>query len=364
MTERSSNSSAESDEDKRGSTILIVDDEPFNVDLLEQELDLLGYQTVSAVNGQEALDRVAKRAPDLILLDVMMPVMDGFTVCKTLKENEQTRFIPVVIMTALGAVEDRIKGIEAGADDFLTKPVDDRELQARIRTALKQKHAVEEKLHVLGQVSDHLGKFVPESVRRLVEENPTAPDLGKQPRDVSVLFVDIVGYSRLSEKYDADVVNQLVQSYFSAFMDRIHADGGDITETSGDGLMVVFQDPDPLVHTQSAVATALHLLEITESLNQQARPEPLQLHMGLNSDEALVGSTRFEGSSGVRWVFTADGPAVNLAARLATLAVSGQILLTAGAVERLQERYTVESLGQKELKNIAGPVEIFSIKKS
>jgi DNA-binding response OmpR family regulator len=364
MIERSPSSSAEPGDDKRGSTILIVDDEPFNVDLLEQELDLLGYQTISAVNGQEALEHVAEHAPDLILLDVMMPVMDGFTVCKTLKENEQTRLIPVVIMTALGAVEDRIKGIEAGADDFLTKPVDDRELQARIRTALKQKHAVEEKLHVLGQVRDHLGKFVPEAVKRLVEENPTAPDLGKQERDVSVLFVDIVGYSRLSEQYDADVINQLVQSYFSAFIDRIHADGGDITETSGDGLMVVFQDPDPDVHTQSAMATALHLFETTESLNQQATLEPLQLHMGLNSDVALVGSTRFEGSSGARWVFTADGPAVNLAARLAALAEPGQILLTAGAVKRLRGRYPVESLGQRALKNIVVPVEIFSISTS
>jgi CheY-like chemotaxis protein len=119
------------------SKILIVDDEPFNVDLLEQQLEELGYETVSAAHGQEALAQVATEAPDLILLDVMMPIMDGFTVCRILKENEETRLIPIVIMTALGAVEDRIKGIEAGADDFLTKPVDDRELQARIQTALK-----------------------------------------------------------------------------------------------------------------------------------------------------------------------------------------------------------------------------------
>jgi len=99
------------------SKILIVDDEPFNLDYLEQELADLGYETVSAANGQEALQKVAE-APDPILLDVMMPVMDGFTVCHILKENDETRLIPVVIMTALGAVEDRIKGIEAGADDF------------------------------------------------------------------------------------------------------------------------------------------------------------------------------------------------------------------------------------------------------
>src|SRR5215471_4615029 len=119
------------------STILIVDDEPFNVDLLEQQLEEFGYATVSASNGQEALEKVAAEAPDLILLDVMMPVMDGFTVCRILKENDETRLIPIVIMTALGAVDDRIRGIEAGADDFLTKPVDERELLARIQTTLR-----------------------------------------------------------------------------------------------------------------------------------------------------------------------------------------------------------------------------------
>src|SRR3989441_3038904 len=144
------------------SKILIVDDEPFNVDYLEQELEDLGYQTVSAANGQEALQKVATEALDLILLDVMMPIMDGFTVCRILKENEETRLIPVVIMTALNAVEDRIKGIEAGADDFLTKPVNERELLARIRTAVKMKQAVDRQFGELHRIKDHIAKFLPE----------------------------------------------------------------------------------------------------------------------------------------------------------------------------------------------------------
>ena len=105
-------------------TILIVDDEPKDVDYLEQELEGFGYSTLSASNGAEALAIVEATSPDLILLDVMMPVMDGFKTCSTLKSAEDTRFIPVIIMTALDAVEDRVKGIKAGADDFLTKPVD------------------------------------------------------------------------------------------------------------------------------------------------------------------------------------------------------------------------------------------------
>jgi DNA-binding response OmpR family regulator len=142
------------------STILIVDDEPFNVDYLEQVLEDLGYETVSATNGQEALEHVAAAAPDLILLDVMMPVMDGFTACRFLKEHEETRLIPIIIMTALDAVEDRVKGIKAGADDFLTKPVHEEELLARIETALKLKHAVDRKISELRQLKNHVAQFV------------------------------------------------------------------------------------------------------------------------------------------------------------------------------------------------------------
>src|SRR5512134_773135 len=139
----------------RPSKILIVDDEPFNVDYLEQELEDLGYVTVSARNGREALEKVTVEAPDLILLDIMMPIMDGLTVCRLLKGDDETRLIPIVIMTALDGIDDRIKGIEAGADDFLTKPVNQRELLARIQTTLRLKHTVDEKLSTLRRAKDH-----------------------------------------------------------------------------------------------------------------------------------------------------------------------------------------------------------------
>jgi DNA-binding response OmpR family regulator len=142
------------------STILIVDDDPLNVDYLEQALADLGYETRSATNGQEALDTVAAEAPDLILLDVMMPVMDGFAVCRRLKAQEETRLIPIVIMTALDARADRITGIKAGADDFLTKPVDETELVARIETALKLKHTVDRRLDEFRVLKDHVTQLV------------------------------------------------------------------------------------------------------------------------------------------------------------------------------------------------------------
>ena len=182
--------------DEPQAKILVVDDETKNVKLLEALLLPRGYAVIKAYNGEEALRQVQQEQPDLILLDIMMPVLNGFAVCKRLKDNEETRLIPVIIMTALGQVEDRIKGIEAGADDFLTKPVHRDELMARIRTSLRLKQTIERKVGVLQGVQEYLTKFVPQSVKRLIEENPAAPELGKREQDVSVLFLDISGYSR------------------------------------------------------------------------------------------------------------------------------------------------------------------------
>ena len=172
---------------------------------------------MKAFNGEEALLQAQQERPDLILLDIMMPVMDGFEVCKILKDNADTRLIPVVIMTALGQVEDRIKGIEAGADDFLTKPVHRDELLARIRTSLRLKRTIDGKMDTLQLMREHLAKFVPQAVQRLIETNPKTPVLEKHEQDVSVLFLDMSGYSRLSETLSLEQVNDLVERYFSSF---------------------------------------------------------------------------------------------------------------------------------------------------
>jgi adenylate cyclase len=343
------------------SKILIVDDEPFNVDYLEQELQDLGYETVSAGNGQEALEKVATESPDLILLDIMMPIMDGFTVCRILKGNDDTRLLPIVIMTALDGIDDRIKGIEAGADDFLTKPVNQRELVARIQTALKLKHTVDRKISELRRLKDHFARFVPEAVKRLIAANPEAPALAKRECDVSVLFLDISGYTRLSEQLPPETLNSLVERYFSTFLDRIHEAGGDINETAGDGFMAIFQDADVHRHAIKAAETALALLAATDALNRDNRAQPLSIHMGINSGVALVGSTRFEGVRGTRWTFTASGPVTNLAARLASIADAGQILLGPQTVHRLGDRYRLQRLGRELLKNIAEAVDVHHI---
>jgi class 3 adenylate cyclase len=210
---------------------------------------------------------------------------------------------------------------------------------------------VDRKISELRRAKDHFAKFVPEAVKRLVAANPEAPELSKRERVVSVLFLDISGYARLSERLPPETLNTLVERYFSTFLDRIQGSGGDINETAGDGFMAIFQDADIQMHAHKAVDTALALLAATDVLNQANNAHPLAIHMGINSGIALVGSTRFEGLRGTRWTFTASGAVTNLAARLAG----------PETIRRLENRYHLQGLGREGLKNIAEAIDLFRI---
>ena len=280
--------------------VLVVDDEPDIVRYLELVLRRLGHEPVGAGDGEEAIQKALNDPPDLILLDVMMPIMDGFALCRALREREATRLVPVIIMTALQGVENRVKLLEHGADDVLAKPVDERELVARVQAALARKRDVDRRLGEITRVRDHFAKFVPDAVKRLVAANPEAPGLAKQELDVTVLFVDISGYSRLAERVAPVDLNALVERYFGRFLDRITDAGGDINETSGDGFMAIFQDGDPTAHGVRAVNAALMLLALTEALNQKEVDNPLAIH---------IGSTRDRPSSAPRASRAAAAPA-------------------------------------------------------
>jgi class 3 adenylate cyclase len=262
------------------------------------------------------------------------------------------------MVTALDPGEERVKGIEAGADDFLTKPVNERELAARLRTTLRFKQAVDQEIDQLRRIKDHLAKFVPETVKRLVAANPDAPELAKQERRVSVLFLDISGYTRLCEALPAPVVNDLLERYFSDFLDHIHEADGDISDTAGDGMMAIFQDSGAGDHAERAVSAALALFGAARQLNETSEVQALGLHMGVNSGKALVGSTKIEGRRGTRWVFTASGTMINLAARLAGIAQAGQLIVGPDTANLLGGRYRLERIGARRLKNIAEPVDL------
>ncbi len=215
------------------------------------------------------------------------------------------------------------------------------------------------KVELLEHIRANLGKFVPRSVAEIIDQDPEAPDLGKRPRDISVLFLDIAGYTRLSEQVEAREVNLLVEKYFSSFLDAIYQNRGDINETAGDGLMIIFQDEDPQRHARAAVDTALSIARRARQINAQAPERPVTVNQGINSGPALVGSSRFSGVTGDRWTFTASGPVTNLAARLAGLAKEGQVLLGPETASRVGQGLALRSLGPHKLKNVAQPVEVW-----
>lgn len=349
--------------------ILVVDDEVKNVKLLEALLTPGGFHIEKAYNGQEALDRVGRVRPDVILLDVMMPIIDGFEVCRRLKNNPDTQLIPIVIMTALSQVEDRIKGKEAGADDFLTKPVDRRELMARIQSLLRFNQAMIKKVATLEQIQRRLSHFVPSSVALSVSQNPNDTDFHQKQQDVSVLFADISGYTRMSEALPQEQVSTMVETLFSCFIDCIHSRGGEIGSTAGDGIMVIFQSDDPAEHAIKAVEAAMDLLRVTEQMEREpasltffeTSKEPVSIHVGIHSGPALVGPTKIEGATATRWVYTAMGPVVNLASRIGAFAQGGMVVISEETARRVGERVKLKELGRQEFKNVAQPIVVYQV---
>jgi class 3 adenylate cyclase/HAMP domain-containing protein len=228
---------------------------------------------------------------------------------------------------------------------------------ARALTNLQESR---QRLALLEQLQGELSKFVPESVKRLLAENPGATELEKRSVEVSVLFLDIAGYTRLSEQMDPKRLNQLVQLYFSSFLEIIQQHHGDVNETAGDGLMVIFQaDRQASDHALNATRAAFAIRQRAGVLNEEYGGvfPPVQLHMGLNSGEALVGATKL----GQRWTFTASGPPTNLAARFAGSAQAGEIIVGPATAERIRHHFVLESLGERTFKNVSQPVHVYRV---
>lgn len=217
------------------------------------------------------------------------------------------------------------------------------------------------RVQILESMKANLVKFVPKRVQDLIEESPEAPLLDKREADVSVLFADMSGYTRISAKMAPEKANQLVEVYFGAFLDEILKLGGDVNETAGDGFMVIFQDPDPRRHATCAVQAALAILRKTAETNATLENfyEPITMHMGINSGMASVGATKIEGAAGTRWTYTASGPTTNIAARLAALAEGGSVVLSEATRRRLGEEFDLQELGAQVLKNVAEPVRAY-----
>jgi DNA-binding NarL/FixJ family response regulator len=311
--------------------ILIVDDEPLNVDYLEQELESHGFRTEAARNGLEALDRIAEAPPDLVLLDVMMPELDGIQVLRILKEDPETKFIPVVLMTALNSVEDRVRGIEAGADDFLSKPVDERELLARIGTALTLKRAIDSTVGELRSASTQLEQY------------------GRLQREVAVLAVEWRqqdGESRgevlhFLGRRERDAVARLVESY-----------GGSQSECAGGKLIAIFDGPDVSSRAVAAVEAGLAVAARTA----QEGVSHLSVGAAVAAGPTLVGSTRVEHDGVSGWVYRAEGTPVDDAWRLARGASAGALVITGEVAASVNDRFRLEPVAPGEYSVLATSV--------
>jgi class 3 adenylate cyclase/HAMP domain-containing protein len=242
-----------------------------------------------------------------------------------------------------------------------------------LATALENLQASRQRLELLEQLKGELSKFVPDAVKELLERDPTATSLEKRNEEVSVLFLDIAGYTRLSEQLEAKRLNQLVQTYFSSFLEIIRQYHGDVNETAGDGLMVIFQrrrngetnvatggEED---HALNATGAAFAIRQRTGALNDEyAGVFPaVQLHMGINTGTALVGATKLAGAGSQRWTFTATGPTTNLAARFAGSAEGGDIVVGPVTAERIASRFVLEALGERTFKNVSQPLAVYRV---
>jgi class 3 adenylate cyclase len=234
----------------------------------------------------------------------------------------------------------------------------------QLEKALRELKASLRKVEILESIKSNLCKFVPTAVMRLMEKSPGGEIQKAEKRDISVLFLDIEGYVRITEQLGATEVNTLTRRYFSVFMDAIYQNNGDVVETAGDGLMVLFMAEDPTRHALEAVQAAVTIRQKTQHINAESKlgREPVIINMGISSGSALVGASKFESYTGGRWTYAAQGTTTNVAARLCDKAQGGEILVSPDTARRTQGAFGYRRLGPVQLKNLSEEVEVFALK--
>ena len=353
--------------------ILVVDDTAVNLKLLGDLLSAKGYQVGTAASGAEALEKIDKTPPDLVLLDVMMPGMSGYEVCKKLRENPATAVLPVVMVTALDPAQERVKGIDVGADDFLTKPINQPELLARVRSLLRVKSLWDQlgelnrtlESRVAEQVGqlERLGRlkrfFSPQLAEAIVNGGADDP-LKSHRREVTVVFIDLRGFTAFAETAEPEEVMGVLREYHAAMGELILAHEGTLERFTGDGMMIFFNDPLPVPNPQErAVRMAVAMRERVDELMRGWRKRGYELDFGVGIAEgyATIGAIGFEG----RWDYGAIGTVTNLAARLCAEAQPGQVLLSQRVTNAVEAFVEVEPVGDVTLKGLSRPVKVFNL---
>jgi adenylate cyclase len=359
--------------------VLAVDDLPANVRLLDAVLSPRGYRVLGAGSGPEALALVAEHRPDLVLLDIVMPEMDGYEVCRRLRQDPATAFLPVVMITASGD-QERLLAIEAGADDFVAKPFDQAELLARVRSLLRIKRyhdtiegqaaelaewnrtleqRVQEQVGQLERMG-RLRRFLSPQLADLVVSSGDESFLDSHRRDITVVFCDLRAFTAFAETAEPEEVMGVLDDYFQALGDLVTRFEGTLERFTGDGLMVFFNDPLPCEDAPlRAVRMAVAMRNRIQGLAQgwARHGYDLALGVGVAQGYATLGRIGFEGRSD----YTAIGNCTNLAARLCAEARPWQILLSPRVHAAVEEFVTSEPVGELTLRGFSRPVATFNV---
>jgi adenylate cyclase len=362
-----------------GPRILVVDDVQPNIRLLEAVLSTQGYEVIPASSGAAALDLVAERPPDLILLDVQMPGMNGYEVCRRLRADPATSFLPVVMVTSSEG-EDRVAAIEAGADDFVQKPFNQAELLARVRSLLriKQYHdtvvtqAAELadlnrtlEARVADQVSElerlqGLRRFLSPQLAELLVSSGNEHLLESHRREIAVVFVDLRGWTAFTETNEPEEVMGVIREFHATMGEVIRRFEATVGWFAGDGVMSWFNDPYPAPDPAArAAAMAVSMREAMADVTAQwrRRGHELGFAAGIALGYATLGTIGFEG----RHDYGAVGTVMNLASRLSDEAKAGQILMSARALASVEDMIEAEPAGELILKGFSKPVSAFNV---
>ena len=360
-------------------TILIVDDLEQNLRLLEAVLAPRGYAIVKATSGREALERLSSTPIDLVLLDIVMPEMDGYEICQAVRADPATRFLPVVMITASGE-QEKVTALDAGADDFIAKPFVHAELLARVGSLLRIKRyhdtieaqaaelaawnrqleqRVQEQVEALERMG-RLRRFLSPQLADVVLSSGDESFLASHRREITVVFCDLRGFTGFAESVEPEDLMLVLSEYHAALGDLVHRFEGTLERFTGDGLMVIFNDPLPCPDApQRAVRMAVAMRGRVSQLAEEwtRRGYDLDFGVGIAQGHATLGQIGFEGRSD----YTAIGSVTNLAARLCGEAAPRQILISQRVYAAAEDVVIADSVGELSLRGFSRPARAYNV---
>ncbi|MFN2645348.1 MAG: adenylate/guanylate cyclase domain-containing protein [Burkholderiales bacterium] len=353
--------------------ILVVDDQRSNVQMMAGVLEARGYAVAMANDGAQALEQVRALPPDLVVADILMPNMDGYELCRRLRGAPETALLPIILVTSVDAQGERVKGLEAGADDFLAKPVNWEELFARVRSLLRVKalqdelkelnakleRRVQEQVAELERLSRLKRFFSPSVAEAIVAGGEEL--LEPHRREITAVFLDLRGFTSFTDRADPDEVMELLRAYHATLGRTVDEYGGTLEHFAGDGIMIFFSDPLPVDRpaeraVRMAIALQAAFLPISQAWAKLGHD--VGLGIGIAQGEATLGVIGFE----QRWEYAAIGNVPNLAARLCGHARAGEIILDAQTETALAHVVDAESIGPLTLRGFAQPIAAFRLK--